>query len=87
MDAAFELLKDGHGLLRELPDAGPGVLLVYGVVRTPLAAEWAWPDVDVWVWVDATPEQRLQSVVKVCGDAVILMPWQSDDEAPLLLKR
>lgn len=73
--------------LNVLADAGPGVLLVYGVVRTPPAAEWAWPDVDVWVWVDATAEQRLQSVVKVCGDGAILLPWESDDEGPLPLKR
>lgn len=62
--------------LNTLPQPGPGTLELYGVVSKPPASSWAWPDVDVWAWVDATPGQAVQSVVKASYRTRVLMPWQ-----------
>lgn len=62
--------------LNTLPNAGPGTLEVHGLVRKPPASSWAWPDVDVWAWVDATADHDVQSVVKATTGTVVRMPWQ-----------
>lgn len=62
--------------LNTLPNAGPGTLEVHGVARKPPTSRWSWPDVDVWAWVDLTPEHDVQSVMKVTPRTRILMPWQ-----------
>lgn len=67
--------------LNTLPNAGPGTLEVHGLVRKPPASRWAWPDVDVWAWVDATPEHEVQSVVKATVGTRVVMPWQDADAA------
>ena len=79
VDAAGQLLayslSERLGL-NTLPQAGPGILDLHGVARRVPASGWAWPDLDVWAWVDATPEQTVQSVMKVTAETIILMPWQ-----------
>lgn len=62
--------------LNVLPMAGPGMIELHGVVTKPPASSWAWPDVEVWAWVDATHEHRVQSAMKATPGTVILMPWQ-----------
>lgn len=62
--------------LNVLPLAGPGMLEVHGLVRRAPASSWAWPDVEVWAWADATAEHRVQSVMKVTAGTLVLMPWQ-----------
>ena len=78
-DAAGQLLAyalaDRLGL-NTLPQAGPGRIELHGVATKPPASSWAWPDVELWAWVDATEAQALQSVVKVTPRTVVLMPWQ-----------
>ena len=80
VDAAGQLLayslSERLGL-NTLPQAGPGILELHGVARRVPASGWAWPDVNVWAWVDATPEQTVQSVMKVTAGTIILMPWQN----------
>lgn len=79
VDAGGQLLayalSDRLGLIT-LPQAGPGRLELHGLVTTPPASSWAWPDVEVWAWVDATEGQSVQSVVKVTPRTTVLMPWQ-----------
>lgn len=78
-DAAGQLLAAALGErlgLNVLPLAGPGMVEVHGLVRRAPASDWAWPDVEVWAWADATPEQRVQSVMKVTPGTLVLMPWQ-----------
>lgn len=67
--------------LNTLPQAGPGILELHGVARRVPASRWAWPDVDAWAWVDATPEHDLQSVMKVTPGTRVLMPWQDASAA------
>jgi hypothetical protein len=62
--------------LNTLPSSGPGTLELHGVARKPPVSRWAWPDVDVWDWVDMTPEHDVQSVMKVTPGTRVLMPWQ-----------
>lgn len=62
--------------LSVLPLAGPGMIELYGVVTRAPASSWAWPDVEVWAWVDASPEHRVQSVVKATAGTTVVMPWQ-----------
>lgn len=57
--------------LNVLQQAGPGVVVIYG-----LAQQLPGGDDDVWAWVDLTPEQQLQSVMKVTPGTLVLMPWQ-----------
>lgn len=57
--------------LNVLQQAGPGVVVIYGLAQQQPA-----DDDDVWAWVDLTPEQRLQSVMKVTPGTLVLMPWQ-----------
>lgn len=64
--------------LNVLPQAGPGRIELHGLATKPVASTWAWPDVEVWVWVDATEAQQLQSVMKVTPGTTVLMPWQDD---------
>ncbi len=79
VDAAGQLLAlalaDRLGM-NALPMAGPGMIELHGVVRRVPASNWAWPDVDVWAWVDATADQSVQSVVKATAGTPVLMPWQ-----------
>jgi hypothetical protein len=81
-DAAGQLLayelSERLGL-NTLPQAGPGRIEVHGLATKPPASTWAWPDVDVWVWVDATEAQSVQSVMKVTAGTLVLMPWQDAD--------
>lgn len=78
-DAAGQLLayelSERLGL-NTLPQAGPGRIEVHGVVTKPVASTWAWPDVEVWAWVDASEAQSVQSVMKVTAGTTVLMPWQ-----------
>jgi hypothetical protein len=78
-DAAGQLLayelSERLGL-NTLPQAGPGRIEVHGVVTKPVASTWAWPDVEVWAWVDASEAQSVQSVMKVTAGTRVLMPWQ-----------
>lgn len=62
--------------LNVLPMAGPGMIELHGVVTKPPASSWAGPDVEVWAWVDATPGQAVQSVVKATAGTRVVMPWQ-----------
>lgn len=78
-DPAGQLLA--HALaprlgLNVLSMPGPGMVELHGAVDQPPSSLWAWPDVEVWVWVDMTPDHRLQSVVKATPGARVLMPWQ-----------
>lgn len=79
VDAGGQLLAyalaDRLGL-NTLPQAGPGRIELHGLVTKPPASSWAWPDVEVWAWVDATEGQAVQSVVKVTPRTTVLMPWQ-----------
>lgn len=68
-------LADRLGL-NVLPAIGPGMVELHGLARRVPASSWAWPDVEVWAWVDATQEQTVQSVMKVTPRTRILMPWQ-----------
>lgn len=68
--------------LNILPHAGPGVVEVHGLAIKPPATSWAWPDVEVWAWVDATPEQNVQSVVKATAGTRVRMPWQDAVTSP-----
>lgn len=48
MDAAFELLKDGHGLLRELPGVrvwgvDDGALVCMALMPEARSWRWRWP--------------------------------------------
>lgn len=78
-DAAGQLLayelSERLGL-NTLPQAGPGRIELHGVATKPIAATWAWPDVEVWAWVDATADHDVQSVVKATAGTRVLMPWQ-----------
>jgi hypothetical protein len=78
-DAAGQLLayalSERLGL-NTLPQAGPGRIELHGVVIKAPASSWAWPDVEVWAWVDATEAQSVQSVMKVTAGTTVLMPWQ-----------
>ena len=78
-DAAGQLLayelSERLGL-NTLPQAGPGRIELHGLAVKAVASTWAWPDVEVWAWVDASPEQKMQSVMKVTPGTVVLMPWQ-----------
>lgn len=79
VDAAGQLLAHALGDqlgLNVLPQAGPGMVELHGVARRVPASGWAWPDVEVWAWVDATSEQTVQSVMKVTAGTMVLMPWQ-----------
>lgn len=79
VDAMGQLLAYSlsHRLgLITLPNAGPSMLEVHGVVHKPPASRWAWPDVDVWAWVDATRHHDVQSVVKATSSIKVYMPWQ-----------
>lgn len=62
--------------MNALPIAGPGTIELYGVVRKPPASASAWPDVEVWAWVDASEAQSVPSVMKVTAGTAVLMPWQ-----------
>ena len=62
--------------LNTLSQTGPGTLEVHGVVRKPPASRLAWPDVEVWAWVDLTRQHDVQSVMKVTAGTRVLMPWQ-----------
>lgn len=66
--------------MNALPMAGPGTIELHGVVTRAPASSWAWPNVEVWAWVDATPAQGVLSVVKATPGTQVLMPWQ-DAEA------
>lgn len=68
-------LADRLGL-NALQQPGPGMIELHGLVIKPPASSWAWPDVEIWAWVDATAGQQLQSVVKVTAGTTVLMPWQ-----------
>lgn len=79
VDVAGQLLA--HALaerlgMNALAQAGPGMIELHGVVTRRVASHWAWPDVEVWAWVDATPDQSVQSVVKATAASLVLMPWQ-----------
>ena len=51
-----------------------GALLVWGLLERAPRTQCA--DTSIWAWVDATPRQRVQSVVKASPGTVVLMPWQ-----------
>jgi hypothetical protein len=78
-DAAGQLLayalSERLGL-NTLPQAGPGRIELHGLAIKSPASCWAWPDVEVWAWVDATEAQSVQSVMKVTAGTTVLMPWQ-----------
>jgi hypothetical protein len=78
-DAAGQLLayalSERLGL-NALPQAGPGTIEIHGLAIKPSPSTWAWPDVEVWAWVDATEAQSVQSVMKVTAGTTVLMPWQ-----------
>lgn len=79
VDAAGQLLAYELGArlgLNVLPLAGPGMIELHGLVTKAPASSWAWPDVEVWAWVDATDDQATQSVMKVTAGTTVLMPWQ-----------
>lgn len=69
------VLADRQGL-NALQEPGPGVIELHGVMTRRPAGKMAWPDAEVWAWVDATSEQRVQSVMKVTAGTRVLMPWQ-----------
>jgi hypothetical protein len=62
--------------LNVLPLAGPGMIELHGLVTRPPASTWAWSDVELWAWVDATEQCTVQSVMKVTAGTRVLMPWQ-----------
>lgn len=54
----------------------PSMIEVHGVATQVPPSCWAWPDAEVWAWVDATPGQRVLSVMKATHGTLVLMPWQ-----------
>lgn len=54
----------------------PERIELHDVATKPIASTWAWPDVEVWAWVDATADHDVQSVVKATAGTRVLMPWQ-----------
>ena len=59
-----------------LPLPTPGMLLVEGLA-TPCMKLPPLEDVEVWVWVDATPGQHWNSVVKAVGQCGhVMFPWE-----------
>lgn len=61
-----------------LRDPAPGMLVVEGFVDNEalLAAFEGMADVEIWAWVDATPEHCCNSVMKVDGTTLVQFPWQ-----------
>lgn len=54
----------------------PGMLLVEGLATPGLRLPEE-DDTEVWVWVDATPGQHWNSVVRAEGDhGQVVFPWQ-----------
>jgi hypothetical protein len=63
-----------------MPRPVAGAVLLYGVVEQKPRMRAA--DAVVWAWVDATPEQSVQSVVKASAGTEVRMPWQDAVASP-----
>lgn len=57
-----------------------GALLVYGLVTSRPRSRCA--DPVLLAWVDASPEQAVQSVCKATAGTRVLMPWQDAVASP-----
>lgn len=58
----------------ELASPSPEMLLIRGVAFDDPGDELE--GVEAWTWIDASPEQRWDSVMKVEGSVAVLFPWQ-----------